>query len=73
MLIADTNNHCIRRYAVTDGTITRVAGTGKKGKGEPGGSATDIALTEPHGVAVGPDGVMYVADSMNGRVLRTAK
>ena len=73
VLIADTNNHCIRRYAVTDGTITRVAGTGKKGKGEPGGSATDIALTEPHGVAVGPDGVMYVADSMNGRVLRTAK
>jgi hypothetical protein len=73
VLIADTNNHCVRKYGAKDRTITRVAGTGKKGRGEPGGPATDIALTEPHGVAVGPDGVMYVADSMNGRVLRTAK
>jgi sugar lactone lactonase YvrE len=73
VLIADTNNHCIRKYGATDGTMTRVAGTGKKGAGEPGGSATDVALTEPHGVAIGRDGVMYVADSLNGRVLKTEK
>ena len=73
VLIADTNNHCIRKYAVKDGTITRVAGTGKKGKGEPGGPATAVALNEPHGVAIGPDGTLYVADSMNGRVLKAAK
>ena len=73
VLIADTNNHCIRKYVVKDGTIARVAGTGKKGKGEPGGSATEMALTEPHGVAVGPDGTLYFADSMNGRILKSAK
>jgi sugar lactone lactonase YvrE len=73
VLIADTENHCIRRYAVKDGTIVRVAGTGKKGKDGVGGSPTEVQLTQPHGVAIGPDGVMYVADSMNGRVLKTVK
>jgi sugar lactone lactonase YvrE len=73
VLIADTNNHCIRKYAVKDGTIARVAGTGKKGKGEPGGPMVEVALNEPHGVAVGPDGTMYVADSMNGRILRSGR
>ena len=73
VLIADTNNHCIRKFMVGDGTIIRVAGTGKKGKGEPGGPWPDVAMNEPHGVAVGPDGSLYVADSMNGRVLRSAK
>ncbi|HJZ92142.1 MAG TPA: hypothetical protein VKE40_14800 [Gemmataceae bacterium] len=73
VLIADTENHCIRKYAVKDGTINRVAGTAKKGKGEPGGAADELPLTQPHGVAIGPDGVMYVSDSSNGRVLKSAK
>lgn len=73
LLIADTNNHSIRKYVVRDGTIHRIAGTGKKGRGEPGRSATDVALNEPHGVAVGPDGTLYIADSMNGRVLKSAR
>jgi len=73
VLIADTNNHCIRKVGLADGTIRRVAGTGKKGKGEPGGSPLDVALNEPHGVAVGPDGTIYVADSLNGRILKLAK
>jgi sugar lactone lactonase YvrE len=73
VLIADTNNHCVRKVGLRDGTINRVAGTGKKGKGEPGGSAPEIALNEPHGVAVGPDGTLYVADSLNGRILKSAK
>jgi len=73
VLIADTENHCIRKFSVKDGTITRVAGTGKKGKDGVGGSPIEVQLTQPHGVAIGPDGFMYVADSMNGRVLKTAK
>ncbi len=72
VLIADTENHCIRKYVVKDGTIVRVAGTGKKGKGESGAPA-DVALSRPHGVAIGPDGAMYVSDSDNGRVLRMKK
>jgi sugar lactone lactonase YvrE len=72
VLIADTENHCIRKFAVKDGTITRVAGTGKKGI-DAGGPPANVALAQPHGVAIGPDGAMYVADSTNGRVLKTAK
>ena len=73
VLIADTNNHCVRKFVRSEARIVRVAGTGKKGKGEPGGAPLDVAMNEPHGVAVGPDGTLYVADSMNGRVLKSAK
>lgn len=73
VLIADTENHCIRKYAVKDGTISRIAGTGKKGKDGAGHAPTEVQLAQPHGVAIGPDGTMYVADSMNGRVLKTTK
>ncbi len=73
VLIADTENHCIRKVVVKDGSIVRVAGTGKKGKGAGGRSPTEVQLTQPHGVAIGPDGTMYVADSMNGRILKAVK
>jgi sugar lactone lactonase YvrE len=73
VLIADTENHCIRKYAVKDGTISRVAGTGKKGKDIGSGSPMEVQLTQPHGVAVGPDGTMYIADSMNGRMLKMVR
>jgi DNA-binding beta-propeller fold protein YncE len=73
VLIADTENHCIRKYVVKDGSITRVAGTARKGKDGAGGPATDVQLSRPHGVAIGPDGAMYISDSDNGRILKTAK
>jgi sugar lactone lactonase YvrE len=73
VLIADTENHCIRKYTVKDGKISRVAGTGKKGRDGAGHAPTEVQLTQPHGVAIGPDGTMYVADSMNGRLLKTVK
>jgi sugar lactone lactonase YvrE len=72
VLIADTDNHCIRRYALGPGTLTTVAGTGKRGRGESGGRPTDTALDQPHGVAVDPDGVLYISDSLNHRILKVA-
>ena len=73
VLIADTENHCIRQYRLKEKTLTRLAGTAKKGNGSVGGSPLDTALSRPHGVAIGPDGAMYIADSDNGRVLKIAK
>ncbi len=37
--------------------------------GVDGGPAVDIEFVEPRGVAVGPDGSIYITDSDNGRVL----
>ena len=70
VLIADTENHAIRKFLPADGTITRVAGTGVRGLGRAAGSPKGVALDRPHGVSVAADGTLYIADSDNGRILR---
>ncbi|HEX5177446.1 MAG TPA: hypothetical protein VFV83_10475, partial [Chthoniobacteraceae bacterium] len=70
VLIADTDNHVIRRFMRGTGKIVRVAGTGKKGSGGVGGAPLMVELNEPHGVAVDGGGRIYIADSGNDRVLR---
>jgi DNA-binding beta-propeller fold protein YncE len=70
VLIADTDNHCIRRYSPKARTLTTIAGTGKRGKGEAGQAPTATALDQPHGVAVDRDGMIYVCDSLNKRILK---
>ena len=73
VLIADTENHVIRRYTPRDGRIARVAGSGRKGAGGVPGPALDAELNQPHGVAIGPGGLLYIVDSSNDRVLRLEK
>ena len=70
ILIADTENHVIRKYAGKDGTIVRVAGSGRKGKGGLNGPPLDVELSQPHGVLVHRDGALYIADSSNDRILK---
>ena len=68
--IADTENHVIRRFRLAQGTIERIAGTGQEGSAGVGGPALGVQLSRPHGVAIGPDGQLYISDSGNGRILR---
>jgi sugar lactone lactonase YvrE len=70
VLIADADNHCICRYSAKAGTLTTVAGTGKRGRGEAGGRPTATALNQPHGVALAEDGTLYISDSLNHRILK---
>jgi len=70
VLIADTDNHCIRRYSAKSRTLTTIAGTGQKGEGASGRKPTETPLNQPHAVAVAPDGTLYIADSLNGRILK---
>jgi trimeric autotransporter adhesin len=68
MHITDTRNHRVRRVDGTTGIITTLAGTGVPGYGGDGGAATAAQLNFPCGLAVGPDGTVYIADSDNQRV-----
>src|SRR5437868_2754140 len=52
LYIAEANNHCIRKLDLKTGTLTTVAGTGKKGYSGDGGPATQATFNEPYAVLV---------------------
>jgi DNA-binding beta-propeller fold protein YncE len=70
VVIADTENHVIRKYSPRDGKMTRVAGSGKKGTSGVGGPPELVEMNQPHGVYVHPSGTLYICDSSNHRVLK---
>jgi RHS repeat-associated protein len=71
VLIADAGNHRIRRVG-PDGLMTTLAGTGVQGYSGDGGPATRATFWYPYGVAVAPDGSVFIADSANSRIRRVA-
>jgi streptogramin lyase len=58
------DGHVVRRVA-KDGTITTVAGSGKKGYEGDGGPALKAAFHRPHEIRFDAKGDLYVADMMN--------
>jgi streptogramin lyase len=71
LFVADTENHAIRRVETASGAVTTVVGGGQ-GFGGDGGPALRAKLGRPHGIAVGPDGALYIGDSENHRVRRVS-
>lgn len=69
VLIADAENHCIRRYDPKSETIELIAGMPPKASDGIGASLVETGLRRPHGVRIGPDGRIYVCDTYNNRVL----
>ena len=67
--IADSGNHTVRRVDA-DGIITTLAGTGERGYGGDGGSASAAQLNGPGGVAVDARGRVYITEFSNRRVRR---
>jgi streptogramin lyase len=66
--LADTENHAIRRLDVKTGLLELVAGTGQAGT-KLAASPLETQLTRPHGILVDPNGVVYISDSENHRIL----
>ena len=70
VIIADAENHLVRKYVPSTGKIVRVAGTGKKGAAGLDGPPEKCELARPHGVTVHRDGTLYITDSYNNRILK---
>ena len=66
VLIADTENHVIRRIDLKTGTIVTILGTGQRGDGRDG-DPMQCALARPHGVFLSR-AALYVSDSENHRI-----
>ena len=69
LYVCDTFNHALRRIAA-DGTITTVAGTGKKGYSGDGGPATKAELNEPYEVRFDRAGNLFFVERLNHVVRR---
>ena len=66
---AENDDHTVRRVG-PDGIVRRIAGiSGDQGSDGDGGPARSARLYSPQGLAVGPDGSVYITDS-NYRIRR---
>ncbi|HYE75892.1 MAG TPA: hypothetical protein VEF04_21285, partial [Blastocatellia bacterium] len=72
LLIADTNNHRIRRIDQR-GIITTIAGNGKAEYSGDGGPAIKASLNNPQSIAIDRDGNLLIADTYNHVVRRIDK
>ena len=70
LYFSDTFNHCVRRVDRPSGRITTVAGCGEKGYSGDGGRASKAKLNEPYGLALDPDGNLFIVDRLNCCVRR---
>jgi sugar lactone lactonase YvrE len=73
VIIADAENHVIRKTLVRQQRVIRVAGTGKQGTAGIGGPPRAAELRQPHGVFVDSRGTLYIVDSGNDRILKLEK
>ena len=69
VIVADSQNHAIRRIS-TDGTVSTLAGG--NGEGSRDGAGDEAQFSWPEGVVVDANGCVYVADSGNSLIRKIA-
>lgn len=74
LLLALREGNAVYRIDLVSRTLHHLAGTGKKGYAGDGGDARQALLSGPKGIAVGPGGDVYLADTESHtiRVIRRA-
>jgi sugar lactone lactonase YvrE len=70
LYIADRWNNRIRK--ISSGMINTIAGSGQTNFGGDNGPATEAQLNTPGGVAVAPNGNLYISDTLNNRIRMVA-
>lgn len=65
LFLALREGNQIVRLDPASGQIHHLAGTGQQGHTGDGGPATQATLAGPKGLAYGPDGTLYIADTEN--------
>ncbi len=66
--IADYSNHRVRKFTVSTGLISTVAGTGTASYSGDNGQATSATLSSPTGLAIDNSNNLYIAEYGNHRV-----
>jgi uncharacterized protein (TIGR03437 family) len=70
LFIADTMNDRIRLLSASTNNISTFAGNGAFRLSADGIPALSSFLSEPEDVKLGPDGLLYIVDAQNNRILR---
>ena len=70
MWIALREGSSVYKLDLAAGTLHHIGGTGKGGFSVNDGPVKDAKFNSPKGIAVGPDGLVYVVDSSNHAIRR---
>jgi streptogramin lyase len=70
MYLALREGNAVYRIDPKRNRVTRIGGTGEKGLTGDGGPAVKATLNGPKGLALGPRGLLYVADTENHAIRR---
>jgi streptogramin lyase len=73
MYVNDQANFVIRKIDARTGIIHTIAGNGLQGNSGMGGPAVKASFTEPVGVAIDPDGNVFISDQVLMQIYRVDK
>lgn len=68
--IALREGHSVWRMSLASGKLKHIAGSGKKGFSGDGGDPMQATFNGPKGIAVGPEGNVFVVDTENQTIRR---